>query len=122
MLEARDLRKSYGGVIAMDSVTLSIRPGEVVGMVGPNGSGKSTLLDVLCGRIKPDRGTVLINGRTLAERSRNGQHHPFPVFRTHQVPRLFPAHTVDENLALGGWNIPEDAKAYLLDLLQGGGV
>lgn len=111
MLEARSLRKTFGGVPAVNEVSLFVRRGEVVGMVGPNGSGKSTLLDLLCGRIRPDRGTVLVDGKAQAQGLQNGWRQPVPVFRTHQVPRLFPAHTVAENVMLGEWGIPEGVRA-----------
>ena len=59
LLEARDLRKRFGPVAALDDVSLSLRRREIVAIVGESGSGKSTLLNVLSGRIAPDSGTVL---------------------------------------------------------------
>lgn len=106
MLEAHDLHKNFGGVIAVDGVSLSLRAGEVVGLVGHNGSGKTTLLDILRGRVKPDKGLVLIDGKVLYDRAFLGLNGTAAkVFRSYQVPRLFPAHSVSENLLLGKWGI-----------------
>jgi len=64
-LVARGLRKTFGGVTAIDDVDLDVRPGEIVGLMGPNGAGKTTILDVLSGFVVPDAGTVhLVSGDT----------------------------------------------------------
>ena len=65
MLEAADLWKSYSGTPAVAGVTLSARPGEIVGLLGPNGAGKSTIIAMACGLLLPDRGTVTIAGEPL---------------------------------------------------------
>jgi ABC-2 type transport system ATP-binding protein len=65
VLEARHLRKRYFGVAAVDDVSLSVRPGEVVGYLGPNGSGKSTTARILTGLVEPSSGTVLFDGRDI---------------------------------------------------------
>jgi ABC-type branched-subunit amino acid transport system ATPase component len=105
MLEATDVRKHFGGVTALEKVSVRVSPGEVVGMVGPNGSGKSTFLEILCGRIRPDGGTVAVDGRSLRSGVHNGFNGP-PVFRTHQRARVFPWHSVAENIHLGQWGVP----------------
>jgi putative ABC transport system ATP-binding protein len=79
MLELRDLRKHYrvgGGepIHAVDGVSLSIAAGELVALYGPSGSGKTTLLELIAGIRRPDRGTVLIEGRdifSMSERERD---------------------------------------------------
>ena len=68
-LVAQDLRKSFGDVLAVQSVSLDVNSGEVVGLLGPNGAGKTTTLRMLAGILTPDSGTVQINGIDLREQS-----------------------------------------------------
>ena len=63
VLECKQLTKSYGGVMALDHVDLTIEPGRIVGLLGPNGSGKSTLIKIANGLLVPSSGTVTIDGR-----------------------------------------------------------
>jgi ABC-2 type transport system ATP-binding protein len=65
MLEAVNLRKSFGTLVAVDDVSLRIEKGETVGLLGPNGAGKTTTVSMLCGLATPDRGQVNIDGRPL---------------------------------------------------------
>lgn len=104
MLRASDVRKTFDGVTALERVNLTVAPSEIVGLVGPNGSGKSTLLEILCGRLRPDAGSVSMDGRTLRI-ERNDFSSPVAVFRTHQRARIFPRHSVLENMQLGQWAI-----------------
>ncbi|CAN5748495.1 ATP-binding cassette domain-containing protein [soil metagenome] len=65
IVEMRDIRVAFGGVHAVDDVTIDLYPGEVVGLVGGNGAGKSTLVRVLSGAHRPDSGEILIEGRPV---------------------------------------------------------
>ena len=65
MLDIRNLRKSYGSVVAVDDVSFSVRPGELVGLLGPNGAGKTTTVSIISGVVTPDHGEVLIAGEPL---------------------------------------------------------
>ncbi|RLB08527.1 MAG: ABC transporter ATP-binding protein, partial [Deltaproteobacteria bacterium] len=65
ILEVRDLSKSFGGIKAVDSLSLHLRKGELLGIIGPNGSGKSTLINVITGFLKPDKGKVLYKGTDI---------------------------------------------------------
>src|SRR5579872_4458263 len=63
ILEAIEISKSYGARLALDNVSLAVRPGEVAGLLGPNGAGKTTTLSILSTLMRPDRGRVLIDGK-----------------------------------------------------------
>src|SRR5690348_13625518 len=99
LLEARDLSKRYGAVVALRSATLVVEPGEVHALLGANGAGKSTLVKLLTGIVRPDAGTISVAGREVRIAS------PFhaarlgvaPVF---QDPALIPDLTVAQNLRL----------------------
>jgi ABC-2 type transport system ATP-binding protein len=65
MLDVRGLRKTFGDLVAVDDVSFSLRPGELVGLLGPNGAGKTTTVSMICGLVTPDRGEVLVAGKPL---------------------------------------------------------
>ena len=65
ILEIRNITKSFGGVKALDDVSVSIEKNSLLGIIGPNGSGKTTLVNIISGFIRPDRGHVLFNGTEL---------------------------------------------------------
>ncbi|MGC9106689.1 MAG: ATP-binding cassette domain-containing protein [Infirmifilum sp.] len=69
ILEAKDLWKSYGPVTALRGVSLSIRGGEIIGLVGDNGAGKSTFIKILAGYIRPDKGIILLGNKIMKFRS-----------------------------------------------------
>ncbi|TQC42359.1 metal ABC transporter ATP-binding protein [Rhodococcus sp. WS4] len=71
-VEVRDVTVRYGDVLALDQVSLALRPGRVCGLVGMNGSGKSTLFKTIMGTVKPDAGTVRINGNAPATARKTG--------------------------------------------------
>jgi len=96
-LEVKDVRKAYGAIKAVDGVTFSLGPGEIVGVIGPNGSGKTTLFNSILGQIKPSSGGVEfcgedITGMSPLELSRRG------VGRTFQTLQVFTHLTVRDNL------------------------
>ncbi|HLH68063.1 MAG TPA: ATP-binding cassette domain-containing protein [Candidatus Dormibacteraeota bacterium] len=99
-LEVRGARRSFGGLVAVDGVDLSVPPGTVVGLIGANGAGKSTLLNLVSGVERLQAGMVGLNGEDVSRlspawRARRG------IARTFQVPRLVEGLTVVENVALG---------------------
>src|SRR5262245_1106174 len=67
MLEARNLVRRFAGAIAVDSVSFTVRPGDVLGYLGPNGSGKTTTIRMLTGLLPPTRGAVFFDGRDIAD-------------------------------------------------------
>jgi ABC-2 type transport system ATP-binding protein len=66
LLEAKGLSKSYAGLPAVDGVSFSIRPGEILGYLGPNGSGKSTTVKMLAGLLEPSSGEILFRGERIS--------------------------------------------------------
>ena len=96
MLELTGITKRFGSTLALNSLNLAAKPGEVVGVAGPNGAGKSTLIHVLAGEVHEDAGTVELDGRRLAAADRPGL-----VSIVHQELQLFPNLTVLENLLIG---------------------
>src|ERR1700733_9698599 len=68
VLAVSDVSVRFGGLTALDAVSLTVDPGQVLGVIGPNGAGKTTLLNVLCGFIRPDEGQVPPGGRRYRPR------------------------------------------------------
>jgi ABC-2 type transport system ATP-binding protein len=64
MIKADNLKKRYGDVVAVDNVSFAVEKGETFGLLGPNGAGKTTTIQLLCGLLKPDGGTVSLDGKT----------------------------------------------------------
>ncbi len=96
-LRTEDVVKSFGGLRALDGVTLEIPPNSLTMLIGPNGSGKTTLINVITGVYKPDRGRVLLNGRDITGLAPHEVYRA-GVSRTFQIPALFTKLTVLENL------------------------
>ena len=67
MIEARDVRKSFDGFLALDNLTMTVPRGSIYGLVGPNGAGKSTILRHLCGVYRPDSGSITLEGELVYE-------------------------------------------------------
>lgn len=88
MLRATDLVVRWGAATALDGVSLSVGPGEMVALVGPNGAGKSTLVQALTGLVRPVSGTIVIEGRIAC----------VPEGR-----QVFSDMSVEDNLRLGAW-------------------
>ena len=65
LLEVEDLRKAFGGLVAVNNVSLAVSAGEVLGLIGPNGSGKTTLLNLIAGTIRPDAGKIRMAGEDI---------------------------------------------------------
>ena len=95
MLRLTNITKSFGSTLAVDDVSLSIEPGEIVGLIGENGAGKTTLMRILAGEIAPDRGSIEAGGT---------------IGFVHQHFMLVNEFTVAENLALVDLDMPGDDR------------
>jgi branched-chain amino acid transport system ATP-binding protein len=115
LLQVTGLQRRFGGVLALDDVSLDIAEGELHAVIGPNGAGKTTLIHVLSGALAPSAGTIALAGRDITQlpmhrRVRLG------VARSYQITSVFANFTVLENLALavqgaGGGDAVERARA-----------
>jgi branched-chain amino acid transport system ATP-binding protein len=100
VLECVNVTRHFGGVRAVEDVTIQVRAGEIVGLVGPNGAGKTTLVDLICGVQLPDRGSIRAHGQTLRGSSASfaqvGR-----LARTFQHSQVARELTVRENILVG---------------------
>ena len=107
-LEIRHLTKTFGGVRAIDDVSLAFPSGSLSAVIGPNGAGKSTFFNLISGAFAPDAGEVLLDGRDVVGRSKS-ERMQLGIGRAFQVASCFPSMTVAENLMaavtarLGQW-------------------
>ena len=100
VLEARNITKQFPGVLASDNVNFDLRKGEIHALLGENGAGKSTLMNLIYGLHKPDKGEIIINGKTVSIQSPNDSI-AAGVGMVHQHFMLIPVFTVAENVMLG---------------------
>ncbi len=100
LLEVRNLRKEFGGLVALKDLSLAIDEGEIVGLIGANGAGKSTMFHIVTGILKPTSGSVAFAGREITGLK------PHEIVRlgiswTFQSVRPFLTYTVEENVRVG---------------------
>jgi ABC-type branched-subunit amino acid transport system ATPase component len=120
MIEVQHLKMHFGGIHAVDDVSLSIDKGQITGLIGPNGAGKTTLFNVIAGRYKPAAGRVLLDGEDITGLP---PHQLFAkgLLRTFQIAHEFSTLTVRENLMmvvpaqtgeslLGAWLSPKRVR------------
>jgi branched-chain amino acid transport system ATP-binding protein len=89
----------FGGVLAVDKVSMTVRAGERRAVIGPNGAGKTTLFRTVSGEVLPNSGTVELFGRDITRKPPNRRAH-LGIGRTYQVTNLFPALSVEENVTV----------------------
>jgi len=99
-LQINGLTKSFGGIIALDSVSFEVHPGEIVGLIGPNGAGKTTLFNCISRLYDVDRGDIFFNGHNLLKLAADDVVN-VGIARTFQNVELFKTMTVIENLLVG---------------------
>lgn len=120
LLEVDSLRKSFGGLTAVDGLTFSVDRDKVVGLIGPNGSGKTTTFNLATGFLTPDGGTVLFDGADITEQP------PYKVAkhglgRTFQITKPFGRMTVYENMLVPNTDrrtYSEEQEAEIWSILE----
>ena len=100
LLEATDLTVKFGGLTALDSVSFSIKRGEILGLIGPNGAGKTTCFNAMTGVYRPNSGSVVFDGTTVGRMKRH-QITRLGIARTFQNIRLWGEMTALENVVVG---------------------
>jgi branched-chain amino acid transport system ATP-binding protein len=106
VLTIRDLTVDFGGVRAVNKVSLSLHTGELVGLIGPNGAGKTTVFNLITNAIRPTAGQIFLNGNSILGKSPD-KICRLGISRTFQNIRLFPQMTAYENVELGLHSSPK---------------
>lgn len=101
LLQVEALTLRFGGVVALQDVSLEVRTGELVSVIGPNGAGKTSLFNCVCGLYRPQKGRLVLDGREITHASPDAIAR-MGVARTFQNLELFRGMTVLDNLLLGG--------------------
>ena len=102
MLTVEGLTKRFGGFTAVNQVSFTVDPGEILGLIGPNGSGKSTIFNLLSGALVPNAGSIRFQGHELAGQAPHRIVN-LGIGRTFQIPRPFRRLSLLENVALAGF-------------------
>ena len=100
LLEVSQVSHSFDGIQALDQVSLSVEPGEIVGLIGPNGAGKTTLFNVITGELRPTQGSVRFEGQDVVGKKPH-KINQMGISRTFQLVRNFPELTTRQNLLVG---------------------
>ena len=100
LLKLRNVTRRFGGVVALDDVSLDVEHGEIAGLIGPNGAGKTTAFNVITRIYKPDEGDVVFDGESLLSTPPHGVVRR-GIARTFQNTEVFPSLTVRENVLVG---------------------
>ena len=117
LLKLENITKRFGGLVAVDNVSLEIQAGELIGIVGPNGSGKTTLFNVISGVYTPEEGKVIFEGKDIT-RLPAYKRAPLGLGRTFQIPRPFSSASVRENVAIGAMFGTLSGKVSVDDSLE----
>jgi branched-chain amino acid transport system ATP-binding protein len=111
LLEARDVTKAFGSFKAVDSASVTLEPGDILGLIGPNGAGKSTFFNCLTGDLVSTSGKVLFEGHDITSMTPEARAQ-LGLARTFQVPQTFEGMTVLENVMIGAFlRTPHRAQA-----------
>ena len=119
LLRVEGITKAFGGIVAIDNLSLAVAPGQIVALMGPNGAGKTTTFHVIAGLYPPDQGRIIFDGRDISRlspdrRCRAG------IARTFQITQPFDELTVVENVMVGAMpfharlaDVRKDARRFV---------
>ena len=110
-IELRGITQRFGGLVAVDDVSISVEPGRVHGIIGPNGAGKTTLLNILSGLQRPTSGQVVVAGEDVTRWRGHTYVTKARLVRTFQTVRLFSSMTVRENVVVAAQTVAPYAEA-----------
>ena len=110
VLQVSNISVSFGGLTALNNVSVSVARNDILGIVGPNGAGKSTLFSAICGDVAASAGEIRLNGRTLTGKSSH-QIARLGLVRTFQTPRPFSSMTFLENVTIAALSRTSNMKA-----------
>src|SRR5436309_10730456 len=113
LLEARDVTKAFGSFKAVDSASVTLEQGDILGLIGPNGAGKSTFFNCLTGDLLSTSGKVFFEGRDITYLPPEARAH-LGIARSFQVPQTFESMSVLENVMIGAFlRTPHRAEAEI---------
>lgn len=116
LLKIEDVTVAFGGLLALEKITVNVNPGTITGLIGPNGAGKTTLLNVITGSVRPRTGKIWFDGKDITgipSYTLVGQ----GLTRTFQLTNVFPNLTVQDNLLLGSYVFCRPWKELLNDII-----
>lgn len=109
LLEVHNITKRFGGLVAVNDLSLSVNKGEILGMIGPNGAGKTTAFNMISGYYEPNEGQVIFDGKDITG-LRPHQVCKLGLARTFQVVKPFPQLSVLDNVIVGAYNRTNDKQ------------
>lgn len=117
LLSARNLVLHFGGVKAVDGLDFDLHRGEIHGLIGPNGAGKTTFVSLLSGRLHPQSGQILLEGRDITALAAH-QRVAEGIAYTFQITSIYPRLSVFDNVALAAQHHSGDLRAQVTDALR----
>lgn len=102
ILQVKKVKKTFGGLVALNNVDLELASNEILGLIGPNGAGKTTLFNVIAGVLRPDSGTILFNGKDITKK-RPDRRCLLGIARTFQIAKPFKNMSLIENVTVGAY-------------------
>ena len=111
ILETQDLRKEFGGLVAVDGVSMQVQAHTLHTIIGPNGAGKTTFFNLLSGNIRPTSGRVLFKGKDITTQPAHRRAH-LGIGRSFQITNVFPNLTVLENVRLAAQAVGHDSFKF----------
>ncbi|MBP9501445.1 MAG: ABC transporter ATP-binding protein [Candidatus Promineofilum sp.] len=111
LLETRDLRKAFGGLVAVDGVSMVVKHNTLHTIIGPNGAGKTTFFNLLSGNIRPTSGKVIYKGWDITDQPTHQRAH-IGIGRSFQITNVFPNLSVMENVRLAAQAVGKDSFKF----------